>query len=127
VGEGWIYEPDPRRKHSWNKPMAGFVEVNGVQVAMCSSLITIEIAQRMLDEGYRWVPIGSIDEHPQRIYAIFDGVVYRATPTVPGTSYHGFPEIRIRLPPDPGLKQWLLERATELDCRREVEAWIAGR
>ncbi len=88
----WRYEPDesPKRKHGWHKDEAGFVDQDGVLVGKCPKRMSVNEAENLLNDGIPFDPTGSADA-PQRIYAIRDGVLYRAVPTV-GASYHGFPE-----------------------------------
>jgi hypothetical protein len=96
----WLYEPDevPKRKHHWKEPRAGFVMVGNVLIGKCPSTMTLESAEELLNSGVEWSPKGWQREYPQRIYAVSDGVLYRATPTNPGRSYHGFPEHYSRFP-----------------------------
>ncbi len=123
---GWKYEPDqiPKRKHHWAKKRAGVVEVKGVRVSKCPSDLTLSDAEEMLNDGIEWSPSRWPHDHPQRVYAIREGVVYRATPTNPGVSYHGFPELLENLPPSRALRQQLIARATTLGCESEVVAWL---
>jgi hypothetical protein len=52
---------------------------------------------------------------------VHQGVVYRATPTNPGRSYHGFPESERELQRLPRhVRHQILERAKILDCEEEV-------
>ncbi|MBK9386940.1 MAG: hypothetical protein IPN34_19165 [Planctomycetes bacterium] len=113
------YEPDehPKRKHYWNRDEADFVTLeSGAIVGKCPVSISAqpEEALRLLRRGFGWNPRGWTKPHPQRIYTFDDdGIVYRATPTNPGRSYHGFPERRELFPADRGLKVALLVAAKE--------------
>lgn len=123
----WIYEPDerPKRKHHWDQPRAGVVQVHGIPVSKCPSTLTVEDAEAMLNAGVEWRPRrGWSHDHPQRIYAVADGVLYRATPTNPGRSYHGFPELPGQVPPDPALRGAIMELARADGSEREVERWL---
>ena len=86
------YAPDeqPKRKHGWHKDEAGFVDQDGVPVGKCPKGLSMEEAERLLNEGIPFDPTGS-GALPRAIYAIRGGVLYRAVPTV-GVWYHGFPE-----------------------------------
>lgn len=124
----WKYSPDedPKRKHHWDRPHAGFVEVGGVQIGKCPSGITNQQAEDALNAGIPWhnprIPnVG----WPDRIYIVHDGVVYRAKPTNPGTSYHAFPELPAELNNLPGsLRAKIIARAQELGCQTEVIQWM---
>jgi hypothetical protein len=122
----WLYVPDedPKRKHHWDHPYAGFVEVAGVSVAKCPNNIGTAEAQRLLNNGLSWYPRGWRKLYPKRIYNILDKIVYRATPTNPGQSYHAFPEHAKSLPPE--MKPRLRALAEQLDCLEEVEQWFKG-
>jgi hypothetical protein len=122
----WLYEPDetPKKKHHWAKDHAGFVEVGNVLVGKCPSEMTISEAQDLLNAGAGWTPRNWDEDYPKRIYTVKDGVVYRATPTRPGYSYHGFPEIRRQLPTDRSLHEAILALAREDGSEEEVRAWL---
>lgn len=90
----WVYEPDekPKRKHFWDKPLPGFILIQGNLVGKCPDTLSLEDAQRLLNEGIPYSPKGWRQAYPKRIYVVHENCVYRATPTNPGVSYHGFPE-----------------------------------
>lgn len=92
----WQYDPGERReKHKWSKDKAGFDPDVPGSPGKCPSSVTMTpgLAERLLNDGIPWSN-GSEpgSEYPQRIYNVYHGVVYRAVPSVPGKSYHGFPE-----------------------------------
>lgn len=108
------YQPDeePKRKHHWDRDEPGFEEqVTGERVAKCPSSLSLDDAQRLLRGGVGFSPAGWKEPWPQRVHAVFRGVVYRATPTVPGKSYHGFPELPQRFPPSRQLRDRVLRQA----------------
>ena len=81
--------------------------------------MTLTDAQELLDDAIEWKGKRWPVPHPERLYAVYEGVVYRATPTVPGKSYHGFPEHPDRFPRGAGAKQLrcaILSRARERGC-----------
>lgn len=136
---GWKYEPDetPKRKHAWSNDTAGFVDVHGVKVGKCPKTLTIEHIQQMLDgevegaEVLEWRPAsGWRFDCPKRLYLVYEGVVYRAMPTRPGFSYHGFPESD-----DPDafpkgrrgreLKERIIAAARQQGCEAEVRKWMS--
>ncbi|MBF0182288.1 MAG: hypothetical protein HQM03_19915 [Magnetococcales bacterium] len=89
----WKYDPGERRiKHKWSKDEAGFdpPDVPG-SPGKCPSSVTRTpgLAERLLNDGIPW-PTGAA--HPERIYNVYQGVVYRAVPAIAGKIYHGFPE-----------------------------------
>jgi hypothetical protein len=125
----WRYVPDedPKRKHHWGELRAGFLRVGSADVGKCPQSMALSTAQALMDEAVPWFPLRWTKSYPQRLYAVLEGVVYRATPTVPGFSYHGFPEHPSRFATGGNaaeVKRRLLERAAELDCEKEVRAWM---
>ena len=125
----WEYEVGSARKHKkkWNHNYHGFVKVGNGWVGKCPHNLTIEKCKEILNNGIEYHSPRSPHEHPGRIYNIIDGVVYRATPTVPGVSYHGFPERPEFMKSLPrNLKEQLLLRAERLECRPEVERWLGS-
>src|SRR5207237_601058 len=95
----WVYEPDPARKHKrgWDKDHQGFVRVANSIVGKCPHGMTVDECRELLNTGIEYHPKRWTHDYPDRIYNIRNGVVYRATPTTPGVSYHGFPELQERL------------------------------
>ena len=125
----WLYQSDeiPKRKHHWNKDHAGFVEVGHVPVGKCPSTMDASNAQALLDDAIPYFPPRWSRPYPPRLYAVSGGVVYRASPTNPGTSYHGFPEHPSTFPRGSharDVKRQLLERAERQGCEREVRQWM---
>lgn len=122
----WQYETDqePKRKHHWTNDYAGWVEIKGLIVSKCPSGMSHQEAEEMLNMGIPWNPKGWIEEYPQRIYAVRGGVIYRATPTNPGKSYHGFPEHSGSLPPHRDLRDKLLCQARAEGTEAEVKKWM---
>ena len=125
----WRYEPDenPKRKHHWNRDRAGFVTVGRIRVGKCPATMDPSGAQMLLDDAIPYFPPRWDRPYPQRLYAVSDGVVYRAAPTNPGTSYHGFPEHPSMFPRAGNardVKRQLLERAAQQGCEREVRRWM---
>jgi hypothetical protein len=126
----WVYEENPDRKHkrNWDQPMPGFVEEKGEIVGKCPTTITIGKAQELLNSGIPYSPPRWPHSYPERIYNIHQGQLYRATRTVPGKSYHGFPEHPTRaqeLPKE--LKKRILDLAHTIDCDAEVSRCLSGR
>ncbi|MGH7150654.1 MAG: hypothetical protein ACREIU_08150 [Planctomycetota bacterium] len=124
----WRYEPDesPKRKHAWDRDEPGFLEVSpGQVVAKCPSGVTPREAQELLDQAIPWSPRSWRRGYPQRLYAVRDGVLYRATPTVPGRSYHGFPEHQSTFPRGAReLQREILDRARALRCETGLRRWM---
>jgi len=63
--------------------------------------------------------------YKKRRYAIHRGVLYRGTPTVPGRSYHGFPERPSefeRLPRQ--VKEAIWQRAEGAGYKEELRKWL---
>ncbi len=125
----WRYEADehPKRRHHWEHDYAGFVQVGAKMVGKCPNNLTNEEAEALLTEGIPYYPARWRQDDPQRIYAVKDGVIYRAMPTNPGRSYHGFPELPDRFRELPAkLKRKVMERAEPLGCWNEVSKWLKG-
>ncbi len=126
----WVYEPDPERKHKtgWTKNVAGFVTVANTLVSKCPHNLTNETCEELINSGVEYSPPKRWNRsYPDRIYNIIDCVVYRATPTIPGSSYHGFPELPDRVAKLPReLRNRILDLAEERGCREEVEKWMKG-
>ena len=118
-------EENPKRKHHWNNNYAGFKDQDGVTVGKCPANITGTQAEALLHNGIAWSPPTWEKPYPNRIYVVYQGVVYRATPTNPGVSYHGFPEtgkdLR-RLPK--GLQDEIMQSARSNGWEKEVKKWF---
>ena len=125
----WKYDPGVGRcKHRWNRDEAGHVWVGNRRVGKCPKSLRPEDAEAALNLGFEYFDERNTnDDYPSRIFAVVDGVVYRAMPTVPGVSYHGFPELASDLPPDPELRRGILKLADADGSRKEVERWLRGR
>ena len=125
----WEYEPDekPKRKHGWNRDEAGFIEVHGVPVGKCPQGMNLSDAKELLNDGIPFPANTGPGHPPRRIYVVQEGVLYRAVPTVPGRSYHGFPELPTEFSRMPRQFQALImERARELECEEELIKWLAS-
>lgn len=123
----WLYETDedPKRKHHWQNDYAGFVVIGQNYVGKCPSSMTLAAAQDKLNQGIPWSPRNWRREHPQRIYVVDSGVLFRATPTNPGRSYHGFPEHYSRFPnASQQLRRDVLALARTLDCEDKLREWM---
>jgi hypothetical protein len=52
-------------------------------------------------------------------------VLYRATPTNPGRSYHGFPEHLSKFSPgNRELRDQIMKLARDRSCEQELRAWM---
>lgn len=125
----WRYEADedPKRKHHWNKDHAGFIKVGPNRVGKCPAKMSMSDAEALLNDAIPYFPPRWSKPYPKRLYAVSDGVVYRASPTNPGTSYHGFPEHPSTFPRTRNardVKRQLLERARRQGYEKEVRRWM---
>ena len=125
----WLYEHDeiPKRKHAWAHSAAGFVRVRDALVGKCPSNMKPEEAQALLDAALPYSAPRWSHDYPQRLYAVKDGVIYRATRTRPGVSYHGFPEHPSKFPKGRSgaqLKERLLQAADDAGCKPGVRRWM---
>jgi hypothetical protein len=85
------YDPGEHRiKHCWNKPEAGFHEVNRggrtLFIGKCPNTMTRCRAEQLLRTGIGYPPDSP---EPERIYNVHDGVVYEAVSS--RGSWHGYP------------------------------------
>lgn len=121
------YEPDevPKRKHHWTEDRADFVFVRGIPIGKCPTSMTNAAARALLNSGIPWFNPRARGAHPDRVYVVHGGVVYRATATQIGKSFHAFPELprELRALPKP-TKKAILSRAEELGQLEAVRAWF---
>ncbi len=123
----WKYEPNPDRKHkrNWNEPVAGFVQVGSDTIGKCPSNLGVSEAENLLNTGLAYPLTEDEASVPQRIYNVCRGVLYRATPTVEGVSYHGFPEHPKQAQKLPkSFKSKIVELAVRLGCEQEIKACL---
>lgn len=117
----------PKRKHHWDRDEPGFVEVAGNLVGKCPSSMDEARAELLLRGGVGFCPANWREPRPERIYVVHHACVYRATATNPAElSYHGFPEIRERLPPLRELRTRLLALAAQegTESEKQVMKWL---
>ena len=130
----WKYEPRTQQgrlpKHNWNKPEAGFeTDRDGKHVGMCPSNMPASVAEKLLNNGIEDWPENWERSYPRAIYNIYGGVAYKALPTNPGVSYHGFPckgpasypkksDMSVKM------KHKILERARTEGCETEIIHWF---
>lgn len=119
------YEPDesPKKKHGWDRDEPGFAKVSGMKVGKCPKNLLLATAQRLLDHGIPWSAHGAPGPHPQRIYAVHEGVPYRAARTAAGV-YHGFPEDPAVLRKLPALLDQLEQRAVASGYGKQFKKWM---
>lgn len=124
----WKYESDqrPKRKHHWSRNEAGFVVVDGHRVGKCPQKLSSARAEELVNKGFQYFPFRWTKAYPSRIYVVDDGVLYRAVPTNPGVSYHGFPEDPAAFQELPAeTRKQILEHARDLGQLEEVRKWLA--
>jgi hypothetical protein len=115
----------PRENTTGIRTRPGFVTVGAIFVGKCPGNMSMQFAQMLLNTGIGWSPKMWSEPYPQRIYCVWGGVLYRATPTIPGRSYHGFPEHPSKFPPgNRVLRGQIIELARERDCEQELRAWM---
>ena len=124
------YLPDRDRKHKrgWRGTEPTFVTgPGGETIGKCPHGMTNELCTRLVNDGIPFFPRRWSHTYPKRIYNIYEGNLYRATPTVPGRSYHGFPELPREAKRLPGeLKRRILERAEAEGCLEQVRRCLSG-
>jgi hypothetical protein len=103
---------------------------NGEEVGKCPADMAVETAAALLNDEDRieYTPLRCSHSYPDRIYNIHEGQLYRAKPTTPGRSYHGFPENparALRLPR--AVKLQILALARIRGCEDEVSRCLKGK
>lgn len=125
----WRYETEhPKRKHGWDRAEAGFEVIQDVPVGKCPNGFSGALAESLLNSGVPFHNSRSGRDWPDRIYVVHEGVLYRATPTNPGRSYHGFPELPSefnRLPSDVREAIWGVARESGQHdrLRQWLDSW----
>ncbi len=122
----YLYDPgEHRTKHCGSSVSAHFERNGSIKIGKCPSSLSRQVAQALLQTG---IPdTDSLENgHPKRIYAVYDGVVYQAVPTMLGISYHGYPwhgrPGDNRLPRV--IKRELEQRAAEAGCSDKLKKWL---
>jgi len=123
------YDPgEHRAKHCWNNPFADVVKDGSHSIGKCPSTLSKEKARDLLDEAeYVGKAEGQsvVRVQPERMWNVFEGIVYEAVPTQAG-SYHGYPWIgrpgHNRLPRK--VKVTLKERAEQQGHGRQFKNWM---
>lgn len=121
----WKYDPGEHRvKHCSNEPEAHFVREGSAVIGKCPGTLPKTLAEKLLNSGFGYFEPGS--EYPSKIYNVHQGVVYEATPTSPGVSYHGYPWTRLpgrQMIPRRIIKS-LEQRATEEGSLSAYKDWM---
>lgn len=126
----WRYEAEenPKVKHHWARDTPGFHPWRGERVGKCPGAPPagpkLQTLEDLLAGGIPWYPPHGPVEYPLRIYFIYDGWLYRATPTNPGQSYHAFPEDPEKDNVPPAIKRAIRARARELGVEKRIERWL---
>src|SRR5438874_888350 len=95
------YEADPthRAKHRGSMPEARIEQdSDGHLVGKCSSEIDDIIANNLFAEGVPWSPRTHRSPLPLSVFNTYKGVPYRAHRRGSTRFYHGFPEVKNRIP-----------------------------
>lgn len=124
------YDPAEHRvKHCWGETFAAFVEVGSGYVGKCPSTLSKEQAKELVNAAVYEGMLPTVSMRnlmPERVWNVYQGVVYEAVPTRTG-AYHGYPwrgrPSRNRLP-RPVLRT-LHARAVEQGYEREFKDWLA--
>jgi len=126
----WRYQPDenPKRRHHWKKPVPGFVEgPRGERVGKCPSDVDNALAEELINgkDRIEYRPNRWPHEYPKRIYIVFRGHLYRAHTTIPGESYHAFPEDPTKPDRVPTVvRKKLRVFAERHKLKRQLRAWL---
>lgn len=120
-----VYEPDPSHthKHRGSTPDAMIVaDVDGRPLGKCSSEIDRTTAQRLLDTGIAWSPSSHRSPLPHSVFNVYKGVPYRAHPRGRTRFYHGFPDVRNRIPAS--IRALLRALAAAEDAEDAFDRWM---
>jgi hypothetical protein len=120
-----IYEPDEshRAKHRGDSADARLtVDEDGRLVCKCSNEIDTMLAQRLLDEGLPWSPATHRSPLPHSVFNVYRGIPYRAHRRGRTRFYHGFPDVKQRIPAV--LRAQLRERAVNQGAEDAFDAWM---
>ena len=123
----WIYEKGEYRwKHHWHNSFAGFVPGHKGKGATgkCPSDVTAPEAAAVLSRAIA-LNTGS-HEWPERLYAVYRGVIYEAVPTRPGESYHAYPwqQLQGRPPLPKCILKHLEQQAIDEGTQAEYRKWV---
>ncbi|HMR09879.1 MAG TPA: hypothetical protein PKA88_29075 [Polyangiaceae bacterium] len=123
-----VYEPDMshREKHRGESSAAQLVEDNdGRPLGKCSNEIDADKAQELLDGGIRWSPASSQGRGsplPTFVFNTYKGVPYRAHRRGRTRFFHGFPDVKNRIPRT--VRDQLRERAVDEGEEDAFDAWM---
>lgn len=121
-----IYEPDEshREKHHGDSPEPKLMEDDdGHPIGKCSRDIDLGLAQELLDSGIEWRPRSDRrSPWPDSIFNVFRGVPYRAHRRGKTRYYHGFPDVKRRIPK--AVRDELRERAIAEGTVEAFDAWM---
>jgi len=124
AGEPWV-----ERKHAPRGAEPSWKKSNGKVITTCPNTFDKATAKTLLNDERRfeWREPRDPTAHPDAIWMIHDGVLYRAEPTNVGVSFHGFPETKAKLDDCLTKKQQraLFAWAEALGTLRELKAWLA--
>lgn len=121
-----LYDPGENR-HKHKLPWQGTyfrADFHGRPVGQCPPVFRQDpgLAQRLLESGIPYTNQRDRGTAPHQIFAVHEGVAYRALPTEPGRSWHGFP---CRTQEIPRAIQRQLEAAAErLGCAEGLRRWL---
>ena len=94
----------------------------GNPVGKCSSDINEELAQDLLDSGITWSPLSHRSPLPHSVFNVYNGIPYRAHRRGSTRFYHGFPDVRSRIPR--AIRDQLRDLAVAQQCADEFDAWM---
>ena len=119
------YDPGEHRlKHCSDRPQAHFRQEGSAFTGVCPSTLSKRKAEELLQHGVPHYRPGT--GHPEKVYAVYEGVVYEARCTEYGMTYHGFPwrgrPGHNRLPRP--IKRELQQRAERDGCLAAFNAWL---
>jgi len=120
----WKYEKgDQRYKHTGRGANAVFEQNRGVTVGKCPNTITLETAQKILNEGVGcdYVDTGTFS-YPRQMFGFHEGVLYKALPTRAGISYHAFPACSDDL--SPPARQIIFAHFSDPDTQQKIQKWL---
>jgi hypothetical protein len=91
-------------------------------LSKCSAEIDKTLAQRLLDTGIAWSPSSHRSPLPHSVFNTYKGIPYRAHRRGRTRFYHGFPDVRNRIPV--AVREQLRALAAEEGAEDAFDHWM---
>lgn len=123
------YEPIYETKESHREKHRGDAEAarieeddDGCPLGKCSNEIDPALAQKLLATGIQWSPSTSRSPYPHSVFNTYKGVPYRAHRRGQTRYYHGFPDVKNRIPR--AVRDELRQRAVKEGAEETFDRWM---